>query len=145
LNRYLLIISNSVLAEYNKHYFELYPRRRVAPVLKPVHPSLNEWTHMNNIEMNILKQKFNDFMVWLVNISGYSNLKINKCKITINTYYPTKHRHDNDNQSPKFFLDALVHAGMLIDDDYNHLNPLIIYGAYDKANPRTEILIEELD
>lgn len=143
--KYLLIISNSVLAEYNKYYFEKYPRRRVVPIEKPFHPSLNEWTHMDNIQMNALKQKFNDFMIWLVTASGYGDIKIEKCKLTISYYFGTKHRKDLDNHVCKFFLDALVNAGMIIDDDYLHINPLIIYGDYDKLNPRTEILIEEID
>lgn len=45
----------------------------------------------------------------------------------------------------KFFMDAMVEFGKLPDDNYEHL-PKVIYefGGYDKANPRVEIYIEEI-
>lgn len=112
------------------------------PIAKPIHPSLNVWSHLSNIEMNALKMKWDGLISWLVNTSNYQDLKIEKCSLTITYYYGTKHRRDNDNSVPKLILDSLVKCGMLVDDDYMHLNPLIIYGNYDKTNPRTEILIE---
>lgn len=120
----------------------MFPRHRVPPIANPIHPSLNQWSHLDNIAMGALKVKWGAFIRWLVVTSNYQNLKIEKCKVTITYYYPTRHRHDNDNQTPKFIMDSLVECGMLIDDDYKHVNPLIIYGDYSKDNPRTEILIE---
>lgn len=44
----------------------------------------------------------------------------------------------------KFFMDALVEAGKLPDDNYEHCSFIIYeFGGYDKGNPRIEITIEE--
>lgn len=83
--------------------------------------------------------------MWLVNKLGYENLHIEKFQITMKNYYGNRRRRDNDNQSPKFLLDPLVESGMLVDDDYKHLNPLIIMGDYDKENPRMEIIVDILE
>lgn len=95
--------------------------------------------------MNDLKQRWKDFIIWVVNKYGYQDLHINKANITYKFYYGSKRRQDNDNRTPKFSNDGLVESGMLQDDDYSHLNPLIIYGDYDKHNERMEIIIERLD
>lgn len=55
---------------------------------------------------------------------------------------PTTRRADIDNYSPKFAQDGLTEAGVIIDDDYKHVNPLHIELYYDKENPRMEIIIK---
>lgn len=91
--------------------------------------------------MNTLKQKWKDFTVWFVEYCGYTNTKISKCSIEYTTYFKTKIRHDNDNETPKFINDGLVEAGLIVDDDSLHLNPLVLRCYTDKENPRTEIKI----
>lgn len=82
-------------------------------------------------------------MVWLVGRHGFTNLHIEKCEITYKIFMPTKRRTDCDNCTPKFTNDGLTDAGMIVDDDYSHCNPLIIQLGYDKENPRMEIHIRE--
>lgn len=47
-----------------------------------------------------------------------------------------------DNRSPKFLNDGLVESGLLVEDDYQHVNPTIIWGGYDKEHPRMEVIID---
>lgn len=58
-------------------------------------------------------------------------------------YYPTKHRKDIDN-SASTILDCMKTAGIIEDDDCQHVNELYCFFAdYDKDNPRVEILLED--
>jgi hypothetical protein len=100
---------------------------------------------MKRPQMNDLKQKWKDFTIWVVKKYGYENLHISKAIITYNFYFGNKRRHDNDNYVCKFTNDGLVDSGIVVDDDYLHLNPLIKHSDYDKEHPRMEILIETKD
>lgn len=91
--------------------------------------------------MNNLKQNWKDYIVWLVNEYGYMDLNIGKCNVMCKFYMPTKRRADTDNMTPKFVMDGLTEAHMIIDDDYLHCNPLTIWLGYDKEQPRMEIII----
>lgn len=95
--------------------------------------------------MNKLKQDWKEYIVWLVEQCGYTDLGINKCEITCKFYMPTKRRADPDNYSPKFVMDGLTEAAVIVDDDYSHCNPLVIELAYDKDNTRMEIHIKDLE
>lgn len=95
--------------------------------------------------MNSLKQRWKDFICWLVNNQGYANLHIEKCEISQKVYYPTNRRHDIDNSVPKFILDGLVESGMIVDDDCRHTTELTMSCGVDKENPRTEIYITQCE
>lgn len=136
-----LIIDEKTLKDYNQYYFDKYPKRRVAPIIKPLHPSLNKWIIMKRPQMNDTKQKWREFIVWFIAEEGLSNLKIQSCSIECISYHKTKIRVDVDNTIPKFILDGLVSAGLIIDDDYQHIQSLTLRCGYDKDNPRTEIII----
>lgn len=138
----LLTIDNSILEKYERYYFNLHPRARKKPIEQPYHPSINEWMIMKRPMMNALKQKWKDFVIWLVENQGYANLHIVKCRLIFTTYYKTNRRHDIDNSVPKFILDGLSESGFIIDDDSSHITELVLRCAVDKENPRTEILIK---
>ena len=129
---------------YNQMYLARNPRRRKAPIDKCIPPSLNVWGNMNRVQKNDLKQKWNDFGEQVVERYGLTNKKIERCRITWNYYFPTKHRRDCDNYVCKQISDSLVSSGLLIDDNYTVVNPTILQVFYDKENPRTEIIIEVL-
>lgn len=58
-------------------------------------------------------------------------------------YYQHKHRKDLDN-STTTMLDCLTEAGILKDDDVQHIDELhASFGGYDKENPRVEIYLED--
>ena len=94
---------------------------------------------MKRPAMNRLKAQWGDFVVWLMKDLGYDNYGIDSCDMVFTTYFPTKARHDTDNNVPKFFLDGLTESGFIIDDDSKHLKSLTLKCEYDKNNPRMEI------
>lgn len=141
--QYKLIFDDNILNKYLNYYFKKYPRRHKAPIDSPLHPSINKWFVMKRPQMNDLKQKWKEFTVWVVKYYGYENLNIQHAKVTYKFYFKTKHRQDCDNRSPKFVFDGLTEANVIEDDDFKHVNPLLIYGEYDKKHPRMEIIIEQ--
>ena len=141
MNIYTITIDKKILNEYKEYYFKLYPKRKIFPFKNPLHPSINQWTHMKNVAMNRIKQLWNDFIIWVVNKYGYSNLNIEKCELYLEMYFDTKRRHDSDNYVPKFINDGLIQSHMIVDDDFGHITKLTISGDYDKYNTRMVIKI----
>lgn len=136
-----IIIDNNTIKKYNEYYFNKYPRRTKAPIGSPIHPSINVWFIMRRPEMNNLKCRWKDFIVWLIEDIELSNIGIESCTVKFVSYYPTRRRVDVDNVAPKFIIDGLVDAGLIVDDSYKHLKSLTLQCDYDKNNPRTEIFI----
>ena len=97
---------------------------------------------MNRIVMNALKQQWKAFIVWYIEEQGLSNKNIEYCSMTFTSYFRTRVRKDCDNTVPKFILDGLSESKFIVDDDWNHLHTLTLKCAWDKENPRTEILVE---
>ncbi len=137
-----IVINNQILDEYREYYFEKYPKRRNFPIKKPIPPSLNTWMIMKRFEMNHQKQVWKEFGEWLVDYHGFKNLKLDLCKITIEYFFRDKRKRDADNYTPKNLFDAFTSAGLLIDDDFNHVESLTIKGSYSQEDPRTEITFE---
>lgn len=140
-NKIKIVIDNEVLAAYNKYYFERFPRRRKVPIAKPIPPSMNQWLIMPRHQMNALKQIWKEFGVWLVEYNKLDNKQIDKCDITIEYFFDSKRVHDSDNYTPKYLFDSFTQSGLLINDDFSHVQSLTIRGNYCKENPRTEITI----
>ena len=138
-------ITNQTLEKYNKDYFSIHPRAKKVPIEHPYHPSINVWCIMPRMQMNALKQKWKDFGIWLMNDLGYAGMKIGQYEIEYITYMPTKRRADPDNFTEKFFNDALVESGFVVDDDGRHMRSLTLKTDYDKDNPRTEVTVRILD
>ena len=57
-NQVLIALDKNTLDEYNKYYFAKYPRRKVAPIKKPIPPSLNEYIAMIRMAQADLKKKY---------------------------------------------------------------------------------------
>jgi Holliday junction resolvase RusA-like endonuclease len=58
-------------------------------------------------------------------------------------YWKDKRRHDIDN-SVASIQDTLKDAGVILDDDFNHINKITgEYGGVDRDNPRCEIYLDE--
>lgn len=68
---------------------------------------------------------------------------IQRARVELHYFFPDKRRRDPDNYSGKMILDGLVRAGVLVDDSFECVE-LVISAGVDKANPRTEIHIEEV-
>lgn len=130
-----------MLIDYEKFYFKQHPKAYKKPIDNPHHPLMNQWMIMKRPMMNSLKQKWKDFIKWLIENQGYSNLLIEKCEMIFTTYYKTNRRHDVDAACPKFILDGFAESGFIIDDDCNHVISLLLKCYVDKENPRTEIKV----
>lgn len=137
----LLTINKDILDKYNKYYFNKYPRRKKIPIQKPIPPSLNQWMILPRPQMNVEKQKWREFGEWLVSYYKFENIQIDKCDIVITYYFDSKRKHDADNYTPKNLFDSFTSSGLLVDDDFNHVQSLTIKGDYCKEEPRMEILI----
>ena len=140
-----LILDEALLDEYAKYYFKQHPKARKKPIEKPWHPSINEWMVMPRPQMNALKQKWKDFVVWWIGKLGYSNFMLNNFEMVITVFKGTRRRVDPDNQAPKMILDGMTAAGFIIDDDGSHLHSLTLKTDYDKEWPRTEIILRPCD
>jgi Holliday junction resolvase RusA-like endonuclease len=136
-----IIITNEIIEKYYEYYFGIYPRRKVRNITNPIPPSLNVWMVMPRFKMNAQKQAWKEFGAWLVGYYRLENMKIDKCQIIIEYFFDSKRRHDADNYTPKNLFDSFTVSGLLIDDDFNHVESLTIIGNYSKDNPRTEIRI----
>lgn len=139
--KYTLIIDQDSIDRYTQHYFSIHTKAKKPPIAHPYHPSINEWMIMKRPMMNALKQKWKDFVTWVIEDQGYSNLRIERCDIEVDTYYMTNRRHDVDNSVIKFILDGMCDAGMIVDDDSKHVLSLTLRCHTDKERPRTEITI----
>lgn len=139
MEKFVLCLDNSVLDRYNDYYFAKFPRRHKKPIAHPYHESINKWFIMKRPQLNSLKQSWKDFWVWWINDLGLQNKNYKKFKIISTTYMPSRRKCDPDNTVIKFFLDGMVEAKLIEDDDGTHLKSLTLKTDYDKENPRTEI------
>lgn len=140
-HRIQLIIDESVLQEYDRHYFSIHKRASKRPIQHPWHESINQWMVMRRPMMNALKQRWKDFIAWFIEKQGYSNLRIEKCELAFCVYYNTNRKHDPDNTCPKFIIDGLCESGFLTGDDSSHVTAITLRCKVDPAWPRTEIEI----
>ena len=70
---------------------------------------------------------------------------IQKTQVTLNYYFPDNRRRDPDNYSGKMILDGLVRAGILVDDSFHCVDLFLVWKGVDRTNPRTEIVIKEIN
>lgn len=136
-----LVFDEDTLSKYNTHYFKLHPRAHKCPIPHPYHESINTWMIMKRPQMNALKQKWKDFIIWFISDQGYSNLRISECELSFKAYYANNRRHDVDNTNPKFILDGLRDSGFIADDDSTCVKKITLEIGIDKARPRTEIIV----
>lgn len=135
-----IIIDKNILEKYKEYYFGKYSRRKVFPIKNSIPPSLNQWMIMRRFQMNAQKQAWKEFGEWLVDYYNLRDKKIEKCRIKIEYFFDSKRKHDADNYTPKNLFDSFTVSGLLVDDDFNHVESLTIRGNYSKDNPRTEIV-----
>ena len=115
-------------------------------VIPGIPPSINEWRNMHHHQEAKLKKEWEDIVGWEVLRQKAKPPKpIRKAVTTYRYYFPTKHRRDPSNYSPKWLEDGLVKAGVLEDDSFENVNLEIVHGGVDKENPRVEIEIREVE
>lgn len=77
--------------------------------------------------------------LWIIH-SQKKNLGIEQCEVSIFFRFPDKRKTDLSNKAESV-MDLLVDAGVLTDDSWHVVNPLRLYGEYDKENPGAKIVI----
>ena len=103
-------------------------------------PSMNRYKGRSNI-WEWRKDKENwEGLVWLYCRPAPPE-PVQRCILTITYYFDSRRRHDPNNYDGQFITDGLTKAGIIQDDDFDHID-LVLRGAYDKSNPRTEIRLE---
>lgn len=147
-DKILISLTEDLFQEYFKLYFKKHPKAKKQPLgtKKSMYSvlSLNDLLPIHTNDYAIRKQKWGDFGIWVAEQYGYSNKNIGNSMIELRLFAKTKALKDNDNVAGgyKLFGDGFaVQSGMFIDDNYNHINPLLIACDYDKTNPRLEIRI----
>lgn len=113
--------------------------------LEGIPPSLNKFAgRANTWEYRAAKKRWTDAVLLACRMSGEMPGKpLERARVEIVYFFPTKSRHDADNYAGKFLLDGLTKAGVIVDDDLKHITTTI-RGEYDKERPRTEIEIREV-
>ena len=110
--------------------------------------SLNDLLPIDSMNYKTQKSKWGDLGEWIAEQHSFANKKINNALVEFRFYAETQAKSDNDNTigASKLISDGIfVKSGMFIDDNYNHINPMLTSIHYDKDNPRMEIRITEFD
>lgn len=111
---------------------------------KKFSPNLNQYRNAHYQTLSKVKREYAKLIY--PQLEGVEPL--GKVVVTLVAYPPNKRLFDCDNLSPhmKFFLDALVTAEVLVDDNYTVVvRTLHEVGGIDKENPRVEFIVEEVD
>jgi len=87
--------------------------------------------------------------VWLFYLGEHlaiPPLPFKKAKLDFYIYFPFKHRRDKLNYALglKPVLDQIAAEGIIVDDNWERIEDQY-YSRIDKINPRTEVMIEELN
>ena len=119
--------------------------RSITLELKGVPPSLNEFAgRKNDYAYQAAKKEWTDLVLWTIKAKHCAPPKpFEYARVTIVYFFPNRNRHDADNYSGKLFLDGLTRGGIIVDDDMKHITTTI-GGDYDKENPRTLIMVQEV-
>lgn len=155
-NKILITLDRDTFNEYRKAYFKENPRARVFPFdtkgkTKKVRYSvlsLNDLLPITSPIYNNLKEKWGNFGIWVAKKYGLSDKQFTNSMIELRVFSETKAQKDCDNVAGgyKVLGDGLiVQSGMFVDDNYNHINPLLIICDYDKENPRFEVRISLIE
>lgn len=91
---------------------------------------------------SMMKDENTDMVAWLAKKLP----KYNKINVTITWYEPNEMRDpDNIMGGQKFILDGLVRAGTIHDDSRKYIGDITHRFETDRANPRVEVEIEEVN
>ena len=111
--------------------------------IKRFHFNLNQYRNWHYQVNNNLKIKYKEIVY--PQIEGQSFEKI---KLEFTHYKASKRKVDRSNVlsiHEKFFCDALVESGCLVDDNDDYLESSHYYsGGIDRKNPRVEIRVIEV-
>lgn len=78
-------------------------------------PSLNVWKKWHWTKQQRFKNRLANNLQLLALTVGQPRFE--RARVEVVHYHRVHNRHDADNYAPKFLLDALRHAGVLVDDN----------------------------
>jgi hypothetical protein len=110
--------------------------------------SLNDLLPIDSMNYSTQKKKWGDLGVFLAQHHNVDGMRIENSLVEFRFFAETKAKSDLDNLigSSKLLSDGLfVQSEMFIDDNYNHINPLLVFAEVDKNYPHMEIRITEFD
>ena len=108
-----------------------------------VPPSLNKWARLHWAKQREIKQEW----AWLVKAAclaakvGRPGYKMATVKITL--IFPVMRRRDIDNYAPKFLLDPLVGAGIILDDRADWVDVSWHFAKGDKRETIIEVEVHD--
>jgi Holliday junction resolvase RusA-like endonuclease len=104
-------------------------------------PDLNPNKRLHYMALYRAKQAATDEVMALVLAQGRPDRAFNKAHIIITFIAKGKRKRDLDNlmSSMKASLDGLVHAGVLVDDDADHVSYTILFERGDADNTIIEV------
>lgn len=111
-------------------------------------PGLNEYTEANRIHNQKgakMKRQSQETVMWHI-LAQLHRMHIEKPVFLLFTFYEQDRRRDRDNVSSfarKVIQDALVKAGTLTDDGWDHVTGYLDRFKVDKKNPR--IVVEFIE
>lgn len=111
-----------------------------------MHPSLNAWSRKHPLAVATWKIEYARWVAIAVQQARHAGTwdgqPFDQADVVFIHHFAPGHRHDPDNSVPKFFLDSLVACGVLVDDDFDHMDLHLLRGP--RSRPAwTEIRITE--
>ena len=102
-------------------------------------PTQNEFRRMHHFEIAKRKKDWEDIV--MMEVKRQSIQKVDKVKMRYVFHFANNRRRDSDNYatSCKFIQDGLVKAGILPDDDFEHVLELSIGRGWNAKKPYIEI------
>lgn len=94
----------------------------------------NSWAYRNE------KRRVKDHVCWIA--KGHKE-RFEKARVSLIYHFADNRRRDPDNYCGKFILDGLTAAGVIKDDDFEHIE-LEVRKGENKRPAYTEIVITEI-
>ena|GEM_PF-1961807 len=102
-------------------------------------PSLNQWKNWHWGKQDRYKKMLAQALAMLARLAGSPQFA--KASVQVIHFHRVLRRRDEDNLAPKFLLDALCQAGMLVDDNKDLLTLLPAKFETDRTAWRTEVYL----
>lgn len=104
------------------------------------HPPINEWKSWHWRKYNAEKKRWRE-MILPFTRTMYHVAIGSRVAVEVVFRFPDHRRHDPDNYSPKFILDALVAGKVLPDDDCRVVRKLLVECLTGCAYPGTSVIL----
>lgn len=142
-----LVFNKKSMDEYNREYLETHPRAKKNPIDSVFITTLNKMLITpNRMVANGNKQRYEAYIKWMIEKNELQGLKIMKCDVEVELTFGNKRLHDLDNSQAvlKYIFDASVDAGLLVKDDYFHVESVFTHAKYEKGTEELRIVFKNI-